>query len=152
MSVNSKAVKASFNAVKTRIELQRIRRRIPEAIFREALRRPETGMALWLEPSFRMAQQLGMSDKEFGHWVATGLWNLSGSREHQKTIHRYRDLVPDFPEQAWVFPSAQVNPETAERWIAESGQEAALEAARVQAVLLGVPGEEGDGHLDVDGD
>lgn len=137
MSVKSNAVKSSFNAVKTRIELQRLRKRIPEAVFREALRKPEAGMALWLEPSYRMAQINEISEKEFSHWVSVGLWNLSGSREHQAAIHDFRALVPKHPEQAWIFAAAQIDHETARLWIAENGEEAALEAARVQVALMG---------------
>lgn len=89
-------------------------------------------LALWLEPSWRQAQAMGISDVEFAHWVRVGLWNIAGDSRTARLIAEYRAVAG---EDGWKLARAAITPDSA----AEQADSAALadliEAADVMTAL-----------------
>jgi hypothetical protein len=91
--------------------------------------------ALWLEPSMKAAQKMGMSWDEYARWMELGMWNLDGDRETADAVAGYRLM---FGDSAWVVVKAGIALEEAQRRVSEEGRLAVLEAARVMIALTGL--------------
>lgn len=88
--------------------------------------------ALWLEPSMKAAEKMGMTWDEYARWMELGMWNLDGDPVTAETVSQYRLM---FGDSAWIVVKAGIAIEEARERVAEEGRLAVLEAARVMIAL-----------------
>lgn len=99
----------------------------------------DRSFALWLEPSWRAAQRLGIGEEEFSAWARLGLWNLEGDQAVARLVVEYRDLAG---HEGYLFAEAGVSAAAAREQVEEHGLENALEAVRVMQALGAMPSVE----------
>jgi hypothetical protein len=89
-------------------------------------------MSLWLEPSMKAAERIGMTWDEYAQWIRLGLWNLDGDPQTAEMVIGFRNL---FGENGWKVAQAGVTLAEATRRVYEDGAEAVVEAAEVMTAL-----------------
>lgn len=48
---------------------------------------------LWLAASWKQAQAMGMSEREYCRWIQAGLWNIAGEPGVSRSIETFRALA-----------------------------------------------------------
>lgn len=87
---------------------------------------------LWMDASWRAAQQEGISAAEFAKWVEVGVWNLAGDPVALTAVGIFRGIAG---ADGWLLAKAQLDPMEALRQYQEHGAATVLETAEVLTAL-----------------
>lgn len=87
---------------------------------------------LWLDASWRAAEEEGISEEEFIHWMEVGCWNLAGSPETLTKVGVFRTIAGD---RGWVLAKAELDPEAALEQYYEFGPETVIDSIEVMVTL-----------------
>lgn len=89
-------------------------------------------LSLWLEPSYRAAKALGMSDEDYARFAEHGYWNLAGDTIVNSRVSKWWKLAGP---RAWVLVGCQVSPSTLDERIEAEGIDAVIETAEHMIAL-----------------
>lgn len=87
---------------------------------------------LWLDASWRAAEEEGISEDEFIRWMEVGCWNLAGSPEILTKVGVFRTIAG---EKGWLLAKAELDPTVALEQYYEHGPETVLDSIEVMMTL-----------------
>jgi hypothetical protein len=99
----------------------------------------KTGIELWLESSWRMAKDMGLSAEDYVEWMMLGEWNLAGSGDTLSLVSSYTALAG---REAWALKKANISLDSAIEMAVTEGLQAVVDNAKIMSGLSKLQGQE----------
>lgn len=88
---------------------------------------------LWLEASWKQAQAMNISERQYARWVRTGLWNIAGDPNAARAIETFRALGGN---RGHLIALAGLTPEAAVEQAKTNGIVALIEGCQAVVGLM----------------
>ncbi len=101
----------------------------------------KTGIELWLESSWKMAQDMGLTAEDYIEWMMLGEWNLAGSGDTLSTVSSYTALAG---REAWALKKANISLESAVEMAVTEGLQSVVDNAKIMSGLSKLQSQENE--------
>lgn len=108
---------------------------IPNAILKmkdkeafESIPSLKNRVELWIDSSWKIAENLGLKPEDYVEWMMLGEWNLAGSSETLNMVSSYTALAG---RESWALKKANISIEAAVEMSISKGLDSVIEDAKV---------------------
>jgi hypothetical protein len=92
----------------------------------------QSAMELWIESSWKKAENLGLTAADYVEWMYLGHWNLAGSAEDLNIVSSYTSLAG---AESWALKKANISIDAAIQMSMEEGLETVIDNAKIMMGL-----------------
>lgn len=99
----------------------------------------KTSIELWLESSWMMAKDMGLTPEDYVEWMMLGEWNLAGSGDTLSLVGSYTALAG---REAWALKKANISLDSAIEMAVTDGLQSVVDNAKIMSGLSNLQGQE----------